>query len=182
MIGLHVDVADLTALGAEFGASEAQIRAAANRALGRTVRAVRTRARTSLRLQMGLAAAKYLKRRISAVRARGAGGLGTAEVWIGRNDMLPEAFRGRPRQGARGVTVRGDLFEGAFLARDTNGVVRVFERVGRARLPIERVTVPVGDEMSEILEDQVFDEVAGIFWKNFRAELRARTIYGVGGR
>jgi len=96
--------------------------------------------------------------------------------------MAPEAFRGKPRRVAGGVTIRGELFAGAFIARMPNGKVGVFERSGRARYPIEKITVPVADDMSDILAREVFEEVEEVFWKNFQAELRARTIFGVGRR
>jgi hypothetical protein len=37
------------------------------------------------------------------------------------------------------------------------------------------------DEAERFIEDEVFDEIETVFFRNFLAEIRARTIYEVGG-
>lgn len=182
MIALDIDARQLQRIADEFAASDRDLRRAFSRALSRTSRTLRTMARRELRAGLDLRAASFLRARLRLSRFRPRGsGLGAVSLWVGTNDMPATAFKGRPRQTASGATVGGRSFPGAFVGTgQSSGRRVVFRRRGRARLPIQAVTVPVQDEMNEILERQVFAEAGEIMMRNFRAELRARTIYGVG--
>lgn len=182
MIELDIDGAQLKQIADEFAASEKDLRRAFSRALSRTSRTLRTQARKDLRAGLELRAASVLKARLRLKRykARGAR-LGSAMLWVGTNDMAADAFKGKPRETASGARVGSRAFEGAFVGTSRgSGRSMVFKRRGRKRLPIYRETVPVADDMQEIMERQVFDQAQRVLIKNFRAELRARTIYNVG--
>lgn len=182
MIGFDIDAGDIQKIAREFDASEKDLRRAAARALSRTSRTLRTRARKDLREGLNLRAAAILKARLRLAKYRAQGrGLGAARLWVGTNDLPSAAFKGKPRETASGAQLGGRSFDGAFVGRgEFSGKRIVFKRRGRARLPIRAVTVPVQDEMNAILEAQVMDDMSDLFFKNFRAEVRARTIYSVG--
>lgn len=182
MIALDIDSDQLQRIADEFGASEKDLRLAFSRALSRTSRTLRTMARKYLREGLELRAASVLKARLRLARYRAKGsGMGAARLWVGANDLPATAFKGKPRETSRGVRVGGRTFDGAFVGtgRDS-GQQMVFKRKGHKRLPIYRETVSVQEEMNDILDRQVFQESQDLIMTNFRAELRARTIYRVG--
>lgn len=182
MIWLGFDNAEVQRVADEFGASEKDLRRAYSRALSRTARAMRTKTRKALREGLDLRAAAILKARLRLQRYKAKGrNMGAARVWVGSNDLPATAFKGKPRQTATGVSVGKKVFEDAFVGTSqTSAKQMVFKRKGRARLPIFRETAPVESEVAEILESKVFDEMSETFMRNFVAEVRARTIYGVG--
>ena len=93
-------------------------------------------------------------------------------------------FAPRPSRGARaqgvGASKAGRFVAGGFVGRNRAGAQTIMRRVGRGRYPIAEATLAIEDEASVIVEDEVFDEIDEVFFRNFRAEVRARTIYGVG--
>ncbi|MFB9149531.1 phage tail protein [Roseovarius ramblicola] len=182
MIGLTFDQGEMQRIAREFDASEKDLRRAYARALSRTARKMRTQARKALREGLDLRAASILKARLRLARMRPRGKkIGAARLWVGANDLPATAFKGRPRQTATGARVGGREFPGAFVGTSADSGKRmVFRRAGRSRLPIFRETVPVQDEVNAVLEGEVFDDMADAFMAAFRAEVRARTIYGVG--
>lgn len=169
MIGIQIDGSELQRIAAEFGASEAQVRAAWRRAKSRTASRLRTQARKALRQELGLRSAAVLRARLRLRNTRDG-----ASLWVGLNNMRASSFKGRVRAGASGVSVAGQTFGGAFLARG-----QVFRRVGSRRLPIEVQTVPIKDEGDAVLEGEVMRDAVDTLMRNFAAEIRARTIYGV---
>ena len=89
------------------------------------------------------------------------------------------AFKGRPQKVSGGIKFGETMIHGAFVAK-LNGKRGVYRRTGPGAFPIAEVSLPVSDRMMVFLEDNVFVDVDTIFFKHFRAEIRARTILGVG--
>lgn len=175
MIDVQIDDRQLREIGAELGATEAQIRAAYNRALNRAAVTIRRITSQGLRSELGLRNAAAIRRRLRARRISGKNGLAGRELWFGTNDMAFGAFKGSPSQGSDGVSFRGRTIRGAFIAKG-----RVFKREGRAALPIDEQTVPVEDEMTRFIENEILPEVGQLVLENFIRDLRARTSLGVG--
>ena len=182
MIRLDIQAREFQAIAREFDASERDLRAAFSRALGRTSRTMQTQARKALREGLDLRAASILRTRMRLRRFRPRGAdLGAAQLWVGLNDLPATAFKGTPRATASGVSVGGRSFDGAFIGRGQGSGSRiVFQRRGRERLPIRVVTAPIKEAADAILDRQVYAEAMDVMMRNFRAEVRARTIYGVG--
>ena len=61
-----------------------------------------------------------------------------ASLWLGLSKIQVD-YLGRVRQTKRGVSVRGQHFDGAFVATMKNGHTRTFRRSSKASLPIEYV-------------------------------------------
>jgi len=181
MIGIEIEGDELRAVAREFGATERQVEAAYRRALNRTASTVRTAFRRELRLGLDLRAAAVLRRRLRMARQKRRNRGASIEIWLGQNDMAPGAFKGKPQQTGSGVTFRGQTFPGAFVATMANGKRSIWKRRTDGRLPILEQTIPVEDEMSKVLDSRVMPDVLQIFMRNFRADLRARTAFGVGG-
>ena len=68
------------------------------------------------------------------------------------------------------------------IGRNAKGRPTVKVRAGSRAYPIKEERMPIEDKAQIFIEDQVFDEIEEVFFKNFRAEIRARTIYNVGKR
>lgn len=171
----------IEAIGREFAASEKDLRAAHARAIRRTATALATRARKAWRETLDLRSAGEIRRRMRVFNFAAKGDrLAAARLWFGLNDMSAKSFKGRPRQGPGGVTVGRHTLPGAFLAPDSNGRIRIFERKGRARLPIRAARIPIEEETRQVIDAEVWDQVDEIYFRNLRAEVRARTIFKVG--
>jgi hypothetical protein len=182
MLEFDIDGDDLERIAHELGASEKQIKMAFNRALSRTAAALRRLSSTGLQSELELRTAAQIRKRIKQIRLRRSpSGLGSIRLWYGANDLPVSAFKGRPQASAGGASFRGVQYDGGFVQKNKAGRQTIFRRVGDKRLPIAEQTVPVKDQIDVFLEDRVFDQLDQIFFKNFRADLRARTIYGVGG-
>ena len=182
MLDLSIDDKKLRAIADEFEASDDDLRRAYSRALGRTASRMRTMSRKAIREGLQLRSAAVLKARLRLTRQKPRGDLiGGARLWIGENDMPLRYFKGRMTETASGVTVAGRTVAGAFIGKNTNESTMAFIRKGAGRLPVTEATVEVQDDVDDILEREVYPEIAEYFFNTFRAEVRARTIYNVGG-
>lgn len=177
---IEIDGHEIRAVADELGATERQVEAAYRRALNRTASTVRTAMRRELRTGLDLRSAGVLRRRLKQMRAKGKANGASIDLWLGQNDLPPGAFKGRPRETGGGVTFRGLTHPSAFVARMPNGKLSIWRRRGDGRLPLIEQTIAVQDEMNTVLETRVMPDVLEIFLRNFRADLRARTAFGVG--
>ncbi len=181
MLHFDFDADELRRIAAEFDASEKQLALAYGRALRRTASRLKTQARKGLRERLDLRSAAELRKRMHGFRfSREGGGLGGVRMWFGLNDLRASAFKGRPKRTARGAAMAGREVEGGFVGRNRKGARTVMRRTGPKRYPIAEATLDIEDAAQVFIEDEVFDEVEEVFFRNFRAEIRARTIYEVG--
>lgn len=180
MLAFDFDVAELMSIGNEFGASEKDLRFAFSRALRRTAQTMKTRARKGLRTKLELRTAGELRRRLHGFRFKKGKGLGETHMWFGLNDLRVSAFKGRARRTGAGAAYGGREFDGAFVAKNRKGRPTVMRRATTRAHPIREETMQIVDEAQTFIEDEIFDDLEDVFFKNFRAEIRARTIYGVG--
>lgn len=183
MLHFDFDASAMREIADEFGASEKQIAMAYSRALRRTASNMKTQSRKGLRELLGLRSAAELRKRLAGFRFnRGSGGdLGSVRMWYGLNDLRASAFKGRPQLTADGASMAGRSVSGGFVAKNRKGQRTIMRRVGRKRYPIAEARLDIEDEAARFIEDEVFDEIDEVFFRNFRAEIRARTIYEVGG-
>ncbi|MFG6501259.1 phage tail protein [Sulfitobacter sp. 1A15106] len=184
MLHFDFDASEMRKIADEFGASEKQIALAYSRALRRTASNMKTQARKGLRQRLGLRSAAELRKRLAGFkfnRGGGGGDLGSVRMWFGLNDLRASAFKGRPQATPGGASMAGRSVSGGFVAKNRKGQRTIMRRVGRKRYPIAEARLDIEDEATRFIEDEVFDEIDEVFFRNFRAEIRARTIYEVGG-
>lgn len=75
---------------------------------------------------------------------------GYAVLWIGLDPV--EAQRaGAPTQTKQGTRVRRHMFDRAFVAKIGSGTDKVWRRKGPERFPVIKMTIPINEEMEEIL-------------------------------
>ena len=101
------------------------------------------------------------------------------KLWFGANDLPVSAFKGRPQKVDGGIKFGDTMVHGAFFAK-AGGKRKVMKRYGSKRWAIGEATLSVADRMMIYLEDEVFVDIDSIYMKYFLAEIRARTILGVG--
>lgn len=179
MLAFDIDDRKMDAIVKEFAATPRQVEQAYGRAMKRTAGTLRRLATSGLKTELGLRNTQALRRRIKEYRLGGRSGR-RVKLWFGANDLPLSAFKGRPQKTGAGIKFGDTVIHGAFLAK-RGGKRGVFRRVGSAAFPIAEVLMPVADRIMTFVEDDVFVDLEAIFFKNFAAEIRARTIFGVGG-
>jgi len=179
MLAFDIDDRKMDAIVKEFAATPRQVEQAYGRAMKRTAGTLRRLATSGLKTELGLRNTQALRRRIKEYRLGGRSGRGV-KLWFGANDLPLSAFKGRPQKIGTGIKFGDTVIHGAFLAK-RGGKRGVFRRVGASAFPIAEVLMPVADRIMTFVEDDVFVDLEAIFFKNFAAEIRARTIFGVGG-
>lgn len=75
----------------------------------------------------------------------------SATIWIGVNPLEAQ-LAGKPRKmGKRGVKVRSWMFDKAFVASIVSSQKKVFRRTTSRRGPLAIMTIPIAEQMEEIL-------------------------------
>ncbi|WMY72724.1 hypothetical protein RHD99_14710 [Buttiauxella selenatireducens] len=151
------------------------IRLAFHRAQRRTEGTVRQQAVRMMqqRLQLASGAQKRLRKRVQAHLKPSAADASEMKYWFGLNDIDPALFRGGIRRVKGGLMIRGTYYERAFVAV-LHGKKKVMQRVGKAAYPVVSLTVPISDEMTTALEDELFERIPDIFLRHFETDLRGR--------
>lgn len=176
-----IDHSQLRAVAEELQASEKQVKFALSAALNRTATTLRTLSARGLKSELELRTIGLLRKRLKTMKLRMSKD-GVA-LWYGLNDMPASWFKGRPKQDAKGASMRGQRFEGGFVAKSKfKGRNTIFKRAGKERLHITEQNLPVEDRAIVFIEDKVFDQTEAIFWRHFMRDLRARVKYSIGER
>jgi len=151
------------------------IKLAFHRAQRRTEATVRQQAMRMMqqRLQLVAGAQKRLRKRVQAHMKPSAADASEMKYWFGLNDLDPALFRGGIRRVKGGLMIRGTYYERAFVAV-LSGKKKVMQRVGKAAYPVVSLTVPISDELTVALEDDLFERIPDIFLRHFETDLRAR--------
>ena len=96
-------------------------------------------------------------------------------VWIGYNPIAA-IYLGNARQTKSGVPVAGRNFEHAFLATMPTGHVGIYRRVGKSRLPIKEVTVPLTgiEQIADQVRQSTATRLPVIFQQELNYEVNVR--------
>ena len=165
---------DTSELAETLGALPEQVRTAATWAARHTRDWLRSQVLRDLNETLGTKK-KQLKMRFR----KGGNGRNTmskhssmATLWIGVNPMGVEALKHKLRQTKNGVRVGKRFFPGAFVA-DVYGAGQesAWKRLGRKRVPLMKMMVPIQPEVEEILPHYI-DEAAKKFEERFEHDLK----------
>jgi len=172
------DAQQIAALTRELGLTERQAKYALGRALKRTATTLRMMSERGLKSELDTKKLAYLRRRLRFSRFSKASFEG-ARLWYGTNDMPVSALRGKVSTTGSGAAFSGKAgshaFKGGFVRKSRRGWGRtIFVRKGRGRLPLAEAALPVKDRMDIFIEDEVFDQIDGIFWNHFERDMRSR--------
>lgn len=170
-ITIDFDLSKIEKLAA--GLTEKQMLAAWRRALRKTSRWVHTQVARQMSQQTKIPQ-KAIKARL---RTYMSGQNTTAKVWLGASALQPKHL-GKVRQTSKGVTAGRFRFPGAFTRKikDPHGVV--FRRVGKSRLPIERVLHPIDDPAEAVFNDvakKIDDRLMTILLQEVNYEIHKAT-------
>lgn len=179
MFTLEIDQSKLKAIVRELGASDKQVRMSVHRALNRTATTLRKLSSQGLKTELELRNAKLLRRRLKTMKIKSAAKSGV-RLFYGLNDMPISAFKGSSRKTSSGVKFRNQIIQDAFIGKNNHGKRTVFKRKSSARYPIDEYKIDIKERADDFLQNKIFVQVEAIFINNFKSDLRARTIYGVG--
>lgn len=128
-------------------ATRKQLETAVGRALRKTGAWLRTHSVRELGRELGITQAPLRQRFQLYPRIRD----GEVKVWVGLRPLSVH-YLGTPRQTPTGVRVKRRDYEGAFIEPMRTRYPLVWQRKGRERLPIERVTEELGDVAVTVVE------------------------------
>ena len=143
MIELRPNLEGLDAVARQLTATPRQVDRALRITVNRMAGWLRRKSarEVSNELRIGLDVLRY---RIRTLR-RGGGGDRSASLWFGLNPIALTHLN--PREVARGVKGGPAYVKGGFLAKG-----QAFKRRGKARLPIERATLPIQEQADKALD------------------------------
>lgn len=177
----YIDNKDLYRITDELSASTNQVKGALNRALKRTETTLRKQFMSSTKRDVGLKVGKRLRGRVFS-SIKDMDNRTRLKLWFGVNPIEAGGIRGKPRSIQGGAAVGKYSFDGAFVATMKSGHTSIFKRRGKERLRIDEQEVDIDKKANELIEDQLYDKVLDIFWKNFERDLKARIKYQIGAR
>ncbi|KFC09034.1 hypothetical protein GTGU_01226 [Trabulsiella guamensis ATCC 49490] len=173
---MQLDEDELNRIVAMFAdVSSGVIKLAFHRARRRTEATVMQQATRMMQQKLKLASGvqKRLKRRIQSHLKATTADASEMKFWFGLNNLDPGMFSGGVRRVRGGLMIRGTYYERAFVAI-IRGKRKVMQRLGKSAFPVVNVTVPISDEMTIALEDELFERIPDIFLRHFETDLRAR--------
>lgn len=168
---VHLDEEEVSRIREAVLASEKQVKVAFHRALRRTMRAIRTKASKDLRLKLKIPSKVWKTRLRFYVRNRE----GNQRLWFGLDPI--SLSRLNPRQTKAGISASGGIRrKGAFMPRKGKLDGIVFKRrPGAPRLPIDKQSFEVEEQVLLYIEDELFSEIEPLLYKNFEKELNWET-------
>ncbi len=166
MINLEIKQSQVNLIAKNFAAEEKNI----NLALQRTIRKLSRWAITHLAREISKETKlpnTIIKKRMKSFFSSDKKNL---KIWLGLEPV--SAMHLAPKQVQVGVSAKGNVFKGAFIAKGLNSRAQVFKRLGKARLPLQKQTVSIEKNADMAIELIVLPQIKNRFNKIFTEELR----------
>lgn len=187
-----IDTEEIEAIQNIFGATQAQVRAAYNRALTRTAKTMKSLTNKKLKDELQVKRMKDLRRRLQTFRLKSTSKqmrLDELKLWFGLNDLPVSKLKGRMKpvgsksnpQGAifsPSGKVQSQTYDQGFIGR-AYGKRSIFTRSTEARYPIKEARISVADDLQDSIEDEIFSELTTVFMKHFETDLKGRVRMGL---
>jgi hypothetical protein len=138
---IDIDESEIARITAMFDATPEQVEKAARSTLNKLARWMKSRASSDYAKAFKLQRA-YILRRLRVTM--GSKGKNHIRLWFGLNPVSLIHFHAK--QTAKGVTADGETYAGAFIQKG-----QVFKRVGKARLPIVKLTKDISAQGEEVM-------------------------------
>ncbi|ADP96431.1 prophage LambdaW5, minor tail protein Z-like protein [Marinobacter adhaerens] len=173
-IDLEIHADRMNQLQLDLQATDTEVRQALRSTLGKMGRWLRTQSARGLSRELDIKQ-KALRRRLKSFRVKTKGNKTEITVWYGLDPI--DYMDLSPRQTNTGVSAGRRRVPGAFIAQARGANRKVFKRVGKERLPIEKQTVPIQDKANVWIEDELLGTAAfdKRFLTVFERELEWRT-------
>jgi hypothetical protein len=170
-IGINI-AGNFDRVAESIGATEAQVRIAAVRAINKTALWIQSRSAREISDESKIKL-KLIRQKLRIIKAN----RNTLKAFVMANLYDIKAIKlGIPRQTASGVAIGVRKFPGAFISTmPKTGHVGVFKRKTRNRLPIQEQDVSLSTNAAKIIQHNVEDEASIIFAKYFDHEIHYAT-------
>jgi hypothetical protein len=166
LINLEIKQSQIDAIAKNFAAQEKHI----NLALQRTIRKLSRWAITHLAREISKETKlpnAVIKKRIKSFFSPDRK---SSKIWLGLEPV--SAMHLAPKQVPTGVSAKGNIFKGAFIAKGVHGRAQVFKRLGKDRLPLQKQTISIEKDADMTIELVVLPQIQNRFNKLFTEELR----------
>jgi hypothetical protein len=170
---VHVNTVGLEDVIAEFQAEADQVQAACRRAVNRTLKWIWTRARRDISARVGVAQKMLMKRfQITPAKTMASGVVG-GSAWIGLNPIrVTQKLFGTLTKTPTGARAGRLNFPGAFVfLTPKKGEPGIYKRRGKARTPIDLVSIETDGPETRDLIDKITAEASEQLVDTLRAEL-----------
>lgn len=166
---LELDVASLDGLAKALDADAKIMEQAARVAANRAIRWGRAQIARGLSARLGLAQG-VISKRMRERRAKGRSR--RASLWLGLNPV--NVARLNPRKTSQGLRAGRNVYPGAFIARGRYGGTVAYRRAGKARKPLETVSVRLYGPAREFLAGGGWSSIQDRFAQLYLAEVEKR--------
>ncbi|WP_281629182.1 hypothetical protein [Vibrio sp. St2] len=187
-----IDVEELDAIRMIHGATEAQMRAAYNRAISRTSVTLKKLTAKKYKDALQVKNAKLIRKRLQQFRIKSPSKqrkLDELKLWFGLNDMPVGHLKGRvqrvgTKKSPQGATftprgaAKAQRYKEGFVAK-RYGRRSIFTRTTKKSYPVKEARVSISDELSEVIEDDIFSQVPEIFLHHYEADIKGRVRMGL---
>lgn len=154
-------------VAAMVAATTQQLEKAAQRAMTKAARWLRTHSVRELGQELGIKQEPLRKRfRVYPQRSKG-----EVRFWVGL-DPIGVYRLGKPKATSQGVKVNSKEYEGAFISPMKSDQPLVFKRRGKERLPIDLVDADIDEPAMDVIERwerRVFQRFKELFEQESRA-------------
>ena len=178
-----IDIEELEAIVATLKATEHQVVAAYNRALGRTSVTLQKLSRKLVQSEIGAKSAREMQRRLLDYRIRNPKGLDELKLWFGLNDVAAHLLKGQMSKQEEGAKfssqkVGSKSYKRGFIVN--NGSKKyLFERFGVKRWAYNAAHIGISDRLKVAVEDDIFEKLPDIFMHHFETDLKGRVKLGL---
>jgi hypothetical protein len=168
MLELKVNIAGFDQVIQAIGATERQVKTAAVRAINKTAIWAQSKSAREISAETKIKL-KLIRQRLRLIKANSSS---LKAFILAKLYGVPAAKLGNSKQDARGSSIAGHNFPGAFIAKmPRSGHVGIYKRKTSKRLPIKEQHVQIDPPASDIIKKNIDDEAAEIFMKYFKHEL-----------
>ena len=178
-----IDIEELGAISATLQATEHQVMAAYNRALGRTAVTLQKLSRKLVQSEIDAKSVRAMQRRLLNYRVRNPKGMDELKLWFGLNDVAAHTLKGRMTKTDGGAKFSSSklgtkVYERGFVSKV--GAKRyLFERHGSKKGAYHAARIGLSDKLKVTIEDEIFDQLPQIFMRHFETDLKGRVKTGL---
>lgn len=178
-----IDLDELESIVDMLDATEHQMVAAYNRALGRTSVTLQKLSRKLVQSEIGAKSAREMQRRLLDYRIRNPKGLDELKLWFGLNDVAAHLLKGQMSKLEEGAKfssqkVGSKAYKRGFIVK--NGSKKyLYERFGPKRWAYSAAHIGISDRLKVSIEDEIFEKLPDIFMHHFYIDLKGRVKKGL---
>ena len=178
-----IDLEEVAAISTVLEATETQMLAAYNRALGRTAVTLQKLSRRLVQGEIDAKSVLAMQRRLLNYRVRNPKGMDELKLWFGLNDVAAHTLKGRMTKTDGGAKFSSSklgskVYERGFVSKV--GAKRyLFERHGSKKGAYHAARIGLSDKLKVTIEDEIFEKLPDIIMHHFYIDLKGRVKTGL---